>query len=86
MPTTCRLPISRQTGDGEPGLARQTAHRRGRSGGHADAGGDPTRQGRWKPGSATVKREYLDRAQSRSQNPWHQVQAARGRTARPDDL
>ncbi|UQA90737.1 hypothetical protein [Streptomyces halobius] len=39
----------------------------------ADAGGDPTKQGRWKAGSATVKREYLDRAQSRAENPWHKV-------------
>lgn len=52
-----------------------TAHglRRGGAQEIADAGGDPTKQGRWKEGSATVKREYLDRAQSRSENPWHKV-------------
>ncbi|MER5302161.1 integrase [Streptomyces lasiicapitis] len=52
-----------------------TAHglRRGGAQEIADAGGDPTKQGRWKEGSATVKKEYLDRAQSRAENPWHQV-------------
>ncbi|WP_333745711.1 integrase [Streptomyces sp. IBSBF 2950] len=52
-----------------------TAHglRRGGAQEIADAGGDPTKQGRWQPGSATVKKEYLDRAQSRAENPWHQV-------------
>lgn len=52
-----------------------TAHglRRGGAQEIADAGGDPTKQGRWKPGSATVKKEYLDRAQSRAENPWHKV-------------
>ncbi|MDX3165775.1 integrase [Streptomyces scabiei] len=52
-----------------------TAHglRRGGAQEIADAGGDPTKQGRWKPGSATVKKEYLDRAQSRADNPWHKV-------------
>ncbi|MFE3559545.1 integrase [Streptomyces sp. NPDC059193] len=64
---------------GLPAWHLVTSHglRRGGAQEIADAGGDPTQQGRWKPGSATVKREYLDRAQSRSQNPWHQVQAAR---------
>ncbi|MFJ9883914.1 hypothetical protein ACIQRN_30995 [[Kitasatospora] papulosa] len=42
-----------------------------------DECGDPTKQGRWKPGSAVVKREYLDRAQSRAENPWLRVQAKR---------
>ncbi|MDX2939530.1 hypothetical protein [Streptomyces ipomoeae] len=52
-----------------------TAHglRRGGAQEIADAGGDPTKQGRWKAGSATVKKEYLDRAQSRAENPWHKV-------------
>ncbi|MER8003004.1 integrase [Streptomyces sp. NPDC095613] len=52
-----------------------TAHglRRGGAQEIAGAGGDPTKQGRWKEGSATVKREYLDRAQSRAENPWHKV-------------
>jgi integrase len=49
-----------------------TAHglRRGGAQAIADAGGDPTGQGRWKQGSAVVKREYLDRASSRRDNPW----------------
>ncbi|MFC5218847.1 integrase [Streptomyces coerulescens] len=52
-----------------------TAHglRRGGAQAIADAGGDPTRQGRWKPGSTAVKREYLDRALARSENPWLKV-------------
>lgn len=56
-----------------------TAHglRRGGAQAIAAAGGDPTRQGRWKAGSAVVKREYLDRAQSRAENPWLLVQAKR---------
>lgn len=56
-----------------------TAHglRRGGAQAIADAGGDPTKQGRWKAGSAVVKREYLDRAQSRAENPWLRVQAKR---------
>ncbi|MFE5023086.1 hypothetical protein ACFRAO_07055 [Streptomyces sp. NPDC056656] len=56
-----------------------TAHglRRGGAQEIADAGGDPTKQGRWKEGSAVVKREYLDRAQSRAENPWLKVQATR---------
>jgi integrase len=60
-----------------------TAHglRRGGAQEIADAGGDPTKQGRWKPGSAVVKREYLDRAQSRSENPWLRVQARRAANA-----
>lgn len=64
---------------GLPNWQDITAHglRRGGAQEIADAGGDPTKQGRWKPGSATVKKEYLDRAQSRADNPWHQV-ARRG--------
>jgi integrase len=56
-----------------------TAHglRRGGAQAIAAAGGDPTKQGRWKAGSAVVKREYLDRAQSRAENPWLRVQAKR---------
>ncbi|MER0443160.1 integrase [Streptomyces sp. Edi4] len=52
-----------------------TSHglRRGGAQEIADAGGDPTKQGRWKAGSATVKKEYLDRAQGRAENPWHKV-------------
>ncbi|MFH9236010.1 tyrosine-type recombinase/integrase [Streptomyces globisporus] len=56
-----------------------TAHglRRGGAQAIAEAGSDPTKQGRWKPGSTVVKREYLDRAQSRAENPWLKVQAKR---------
>ncbi|MEU9947005.1 tyrosine-type recombinase/integrase [Streptomyces sp. NPDC047939] len=56
-----------------------TAHglRRGGAQAIAEAGGDPTKQGRWKAGSAVVKREYLDRAQSRAENPWLKVAAKR---------
>ncbi|MBQ1163913.1 integrase, partial [Streptomyces sp. A73] len=54
------------------GWEKITAHglRRGGAQAIADAGGDPTAQGRWKAGSAVVKREYHDRAQSRAENPW----------------
>ena len=45
--------------------------------GDHDTDSEPEKQGRWKPGSATVNKEYLDRAQSRADNPWHQV-ARRG--------
>ena len=56
-----------------------TAHglRRGGAQAIAEVGQDPTKQGRWKPGSAVVKREYLDRAQSRAENPWLKVQEKR---------
>ena len=56
-----------------------TAHglRRGGAQAIAEAGGDPTKQGRWKPGSSVVKREYLDRAQSRAETPWLKVAAKR---------
>ncbi|MFC9244590.1 hypothetical protein ACFT7S_11335 [Streptomyces sp. NPDC057136] len=54
------------------GWEKITAHglRRGGAQAIADVGGDPTSQGRWKTGSAVVKREYLDRAAKRSENPW----------------
>lgn len=57
---------------GLPNWQEVTAHglRRGGAQAIADAGGDPTKQGRWKTGSAVVKREYLDRAQTRKENPW----------------
>ncbi|MEU6925477.1 integrase [Streptomyces sp. NPDC046631] len=56
-----------------------TSHgmRRGGAQEIADAGGDPTEQGRWKPGSTVVKKEYLDRARTRAENPWLKVQAKR---------
>ncbi|MFG3585153.1 tyrosine-type recombinase/integrase [Streptomyces sp. NPDC047990] len=54
------------------GWEKITAHglRRGGAQAIADTEGDPTRQGRWKEGSAVVKREYLDRASNRRDNPW----------------
>lgn len=57
---------------GIKGWEKITAHglRRGGAQAIADAGGDPTDQGRWKKGSAVVKREYLDRASNRRDNPW----------------
>ncbi|MDI5965700.1 tyrosine-type recombinase/integrase [Streptantibioticus silvisoli] len=64
---------------GLPGWKKVTAHglRRGGAQAIADADGDPTSQGRWKAGSAVVKREYLDRAQNRGANPWLKVQEKR---------
>lgn len=57
---------------GIKGWEKITAHglRRGGAQAIADAGGDPTDQGRWTKGSAVVKREYLDRASKRRDNPW----------------
>ncbi|MFJ3950350.1 tyrosine-type recombinase/integrase [Streptomyces libani] len=57
---------------GLPNWKKVTAHglRRGGAQALADAGMDPTGQGRWKAGSAVVKREYLDRATARTENPW----------------
>lgn len=57
---------------GLTGWQKVTAHglRRGGAQALADVGMDPTAQGRWKPGSAVVKREYLDRATARTENPW----------------
>ena len=68
---------------GIKGWEKVTAHglRRGGAQAIANVGGDPTKQGRWKPGSAVVKREYLDRAESRAENPWLRVQQARAAQA-----
>ena len=64
---------------GLPNWQEITAHglRRGGAQEIADAGGDPTKQGRWTAGSTVVKKEYLDRAQSRAENPWLKVQEKR---------
>lgn len=64
---------------GLPNWQQVTAHglRRGGAQAIADAGGDPTKQGRWAAGSAVVKKEYLDRAQSRAENPWLKVHERR---------
>lgn len=57
---------------GIKGWEKITAHglRRGGAQAIAGVGGDPTKQGRWNEGSAVVKREYLDRASNRRDNPW----------------
>ncbi|MFF1284324.1 integrase [Streptomyces sp. NPDC058299] len=62
-----------------PNWSKVTAHSLRRTGAQriAEAGGDPTKQGRWKAGSVVVKKEYLDRAQSRAENPWLLVQEKR---------
>ncbi|MFJ3635871.1 integrase [Streptomyces sp. NPDC090112] len=54
-----------------PDPSRVTAHglRRGPAQAIADAGGDPTRQGRWKPGSNTVRKHYTEPAQGKANNP-----------------
>lgn len=64
---------------GLPNWQQVTAHglRRGGAQAIADAGGDPTKQGRWAAGSTVVKKEYLDRALSRAENPWLKVQERR---------
>jgi integrase len=68
---------------GLPNWQEITAHSLRRTGAQriAAAGGDPTKQGRWKAGSVVVKKEYLDRAQSRAENPWLKVQEQRRKTA-----
>jgi hypothetical protein len=50
---------------------RLTAHglRRGPAQEIADAGEDPTAQGRWKPGSPTVRKHYVEPAQGKDRNP-----------------
>jgi site-specific recombinase XerD len=59
---------------------RLTAHglRRGPAQEIADAGEDPTAQGRWKPGSPTVRKSYVEPAQGKSRNP---ILAARAKQA-----
>ncbi|RPE27251.1 tyrosine-type recombinase/integrase [Kitasatospora cineracea] len=61
-----------------------TAHgvRRGPAQEIADNGGDPTGQGRWKPGSTTVRKHYVEPAQGRTNNPIAALHAKRA--AGPD--
>ncbi|MGW2895858.1 tyrosine-type recombinase/integrase [Streptomyces sp. NPDC001212] len=56
---------------GLPDPSKVTAHglRRGPAQEIADAGEDPTAQGRWKPGSLTVRRHYVEPAQGKANNP-----------------
>jgi integrase len=64
---------------GLPNWQEITAHSLRRTGAQriAAAGGNPTRQGRWKDGSTVVEKEYLARARSRAENPWLLVQEQR---------
>jgi integrase len=68
-----------------PDPTRVTAHglRRGPAQEIAEAGADPTAQGRWKPGSITVRKHYVEPAQGKSNNPLHAVRRKRAATA-PD--
>ncbi|MFD8777499.1 integrase [Streptomyces sp. NPDC059916] len=56
---------------GVPNPSRVTAHglRRGPAQEIAEAGEDPTAQGRWKPGSPTVRKHYVEPAQGKTRNP-----------------
>lgn len=59
-----------------------TAHglRRGPAQEISEAGGDPTAQGRWAPGSPTVRKHYVEPAQNKEDNPLHAARAkARGK-------
>lgn len=60
---------------GLPDPSRITAHglRRGPAQEIAEAGEDPTAQGRWKPGSLTVRRHYVEPAQGKANNPLYAV-------------
>lgn len=73
---------------GLPDPSRITAHglRRGPAQEIAEAGEDPTAQGRWKPGSLTVRRHYVEPAQGKANNPLHAVRRkARQQTASDSD-
>ncbi|MET9762053.1 integrase [Streptomyces sp. NPDC006372] len=59
--------------DGRPATAHGA--RRGPAQEIADAGGDPTAQGRWKPGSQTVRKHYVEPAQGKANNPLHAARA-----------
>ncbi|WUD72111.1 site-specific integrase [Streptomyces sp. NBC_00510] len=56
---------------GVPDPSRVTAHglRRGPAQEIAEAGEDPTAQGRWTPGSPTVRKHYVEPAQGKTRNP-----------------
>jgi site-specific recombinase XerD len=68
---------------GLPDPTRVTAHglRRGPAQEIAEAGADPTAQGRWKPGSLTVRRHYVEPAQGKTNNPLHAVRRKRAQQA-----
>ncbi|MFJ2951503.1 hypothetical protein ACIO8H_28290 [Streptomyces sp. NPDC087226] len=69
----------------DPGGRTVTAHglRRGPAQEISEAGGDPTAQGRWKPGSPTVLKHYIEPARGRTNNPLH---AARAKTRERNDI
>lgn len=60
-----------------PDPSKVTAHglRRGPAQEISEAGGDPTKQGRWKPGSTTVRKHYTEPAQDKANNPLHAARA-----------
>ncbi|MFD7003944.1 site-specific integrase [Streptomyces mirabilis] len=62
---------------GLPDPSNVTAHglRRGPAQEISEAGGDPTAQGRWKPGSNTVQKHYVEPARDKASNPLHAVRA-----------
>ncbi|BFO18228.1 hypothetical protein SHKM778_46160 [Streptomyces sp. KM77-8] len=68
---------ARLAGVSAPGGRAVTAHglRRGPAQEISEAGGDPTAQGRWKPGSPTVRRHYIEPARGRTDNPLHAARA-----------
>ncbi|KES03106.1 hypothetical protein BU52_32150 [Streptomyces toyocaensis] len=64
---------ARLAGVSAPGGRAVTAHglRRGPAQEISEAGGDPTAQGRWKPGSPTVRKHYIEPARGKTDNPLH---------------
>lgn len=68
---------ARLAGVKAPGGRAVTAHglRRGPAQEISEAGGDPTAQGRWKPGSPTVLKHYIEPARGRTNNPLHAARA-----------
>jgi integrase len=60
-----------------PDPSKVTAHglRRGPAQEISEAGGDPTAQGRWKPGSNTVQKHYVEPARGKANNPLHAARA-----------
>ncbi|MET9370624.1 integrase [Streptomyces griseoflavus] len=68
---------ARLAGVTAPGDRAVTAHglRRGPAQEISEAGGDPTAQGRWKPGSPTVRKHYIEPARSKTDNPLHAARA-----------
>ncbi|MFH8939518.1 hypothetical protein [Streptomyces griseosporeus] len=59
--------------DGRPATAH--GNRRGPAQEISEAGGDPTAQGRWAPGSPTVRKHYVEPALGKANNPLHAARA-----------